>query len=327
MNILVTTDRNYLQHAYVMLASLLENNPDAPIDIFYLHYDIDDMSQAKFKDFFSSGNIRITFLKIGKEKLQGLRGNFYITIAAYLRVLCPDLLPDTVRRILYLDPDMIVKKPLADLYATDLGQSYLAAVAEYKLGARRKPVLKIPDEYEYFNSGVMVIDIEKFRQEKISKKVLDFSRKTSVELICCDQDALNAVLYDKWMMLHPRWNVLGEVDGEFPDLSTQIGREIRGATDDPAIIHFAGKPKPWEYCCRNPFRKEYWYYLGKTPYRDFKRTGLFRSYSAAIRLLLLKAMTDYFPKSIKDLVPLRLKNMIIKMMLKTDKHTPGLTGS
>jgi lipopolysaccharide biosynthesis glycosyltransferase len=319
VNILVTTDRNYLQHAYVMLVSLLENNPDNPINIFYLYYGIDDESLSEFRDYFSRTNVKIILLKANKEDLQGLHATHYVTAAAYLRIRCADLLPKTVKKILYLDPDIIVKKSLADLYATDLGECYLAAVAEYDLGARRKPVLHIPDTYAYFNSGVMLIDVEKFRSERISEKVLDFSRKMGAELIHYDQDALNAVLYDKWMLLHPKWNVLREVVRKSRDKSKQISREIREAADDPAIIHFTGEPKPWEYRCQSRFRKEYWYYLRKTPYKRFKRTGFLSSYSTAIKRWLLKAISDHFPKTIKELVPVKLKNRIVKLMLKTNR--------
>jgi lipopolysaccharide biosynthesis glycosyltransferase len=315
MNILVTTDRNFLQHAYVMLVSLLENNPDDHIDLYYIHYDLDRTSIDKFKKFFSVYNITVTFLDNDLTKLQGLKASYHVTHAAYLRIISPDILPEKISRILYLDPDIIVKKSIVDLYNTDLGECYLAAVDNYDLIAHRKPALNIPVEYSYFNSGVMLIDIEKFRSGQISRKALDFAKTMDATFDYHDQDALNAVLYDKWVSLHPRWNVHTRVV-QIENSGHNI-REIREAMTDPAIIHFTSKPKPWEYLCNSPFYGEYWRYLRKTPYRGFKPQGF--SYRNLMRKTLLKVLTFCFPKRTKRMVSIEFKDKMKDLILKRNR--------
>ncbi len=319
MNILVTTDRNYLQHAYAMLVSLLENNPNDHIDLYYIHYDLDDTSINTFKNFFSHYNMSVTFLRYDVSKLEGLKLSNKITHATYLRIISPDILPKNVKRILYLDPDIIVKKHLVDLYRTDLRECYIAAVDNYDPKIYRNPLLNIPEEYSFFNSGVMLIDIESFRRERISEKVLDFAKTMDAKFVYHDQDALNATLYDKWICLHPKWNVHTRVVQLSSESSRLHNREIREAITDPAIIHFTSRPKPWEYLCTSPFYNEYWRYLKKTPYRGFKPLGF--SYQNLFRKSLLKVLIYLIPKRIKYLVSSRFKDRIKDLMLKGNKQT------
>ncbi len=317
MNILVTTDRNYLQHAYVMLVSLLENNRNDHIDLYYIHYDLDDKSLGEFIAFFSKRNMTTIFLRADKEEFRKLYTSAHITPAVYLRIRCADLLPRKVKRILYLDPDIIVKKPLADLYRTDFGECYVAAADNYDLKIHRNPVLSIPEEYNYFNSGVMLIDVEKFRRERISEKVLDFAKKMGTKLELWDQDAFNAILYDKWICLHPRWNVHTDVIQISRENSRLNTREIREALADPSIIHFTGTPKPWEYLCTSPFCNEYRRYLRRTPYRGFKPLGF--SYPNMIRKSLSKVMIYCIPKTIKNSVPSTLKKKVKDLIQGSNK--------
>jgi UDP-glucose/galactose:(glucosyl)LPS alpha-1,2-glucosyl/galactosyltransferase len=313
MNILVTTDKNYLQHAYAMLVSLLENNPDNHINLYYIHYDIDDDSLIRFRDFFSKTNLSTVFIKVDAERLRGLWTDGYITPAAYLRISCADLLPRTVERILYLDPDIIIKKPLDELYGTDLGRYCIAAVDNPGLRTRRNAILNMPADSRYFNSGVLLINVERYRRERISERVLDFSRKMGAKLNFHDQDALNAILHDRWFCLHPKWNVHTEVIQMSLENSRLNTREIREAVSDPAIIHFTSIPKPWEYSCTSPFREEYWRYLEKTPYGGSKPASF--SYPNMIRKYLSKIVFSKTLRRVRVFVPSGLKSTIKKHLM------------
>jgi len=310
MNILITTDMNYLQHAYVMLASLLENNRNEHINLYYAHYDLDDQSLSEFSTFFQSTNLNTVFIKVDKKDLDGLFTDSYITPATYLRLCCTDLLPKQVKRILYLDPDTIVKRPLDELYEIDLGKYYIAAVEEHDLRDYGYCVLNIPKSYMYFNTGVMLIDVERFRREQIPEKLLDFSKKMGPKLSYYDQDALNATLYDRCLSLHPKWNVHTKIVDRYG--FKYDSREIREAIADPAIIHFSGITKPWDYLCTSPFQKSYWYYIRKTPYKGFSPTDY--SFPNVIKKYLSKFIIYGIPKNIKNLVPSGLKKRIMGLL-------------
>lgn len=67
--------------------------------------------------------------------------------------------------------------------------------------------MKISETAKYFNSGLMIIDMDKWRKHSISEKVINFINNNSEDMfVFHDQDALNAILYDQWHDLHPRWN-------------------------------------------------------------------------------------------------------------------------
>ncbi|MBN2223385.1 MAG: glycosyltransferase family 8 protein [Deltaproteobacteria bacterium] len=316
MNILVTTDKNYLPHAHVMLVSLLENNKETPIHLFYIHCDLDDGSIATFRNAFLGTNLTVSFIQIDRKELPALDTKGYITPETYLKIFSPNLLPRTVERILYLDPDIVVRKGLGELYKTDLGECLLGAVEEYHLRTYGNTVLKIPEQYKYFNCGVILIHVEEFRRNKISGKLLSFLQKTNTPLTHNEQDVFNAVLYDKCLYLHPKWNVHTRILQEYKYISIANSQEMREAGSDPAIVHFTSVPKPWDYCCTNPFQKEYRYYLNKTPYREAKPKG--RSYPNMIRKLLLKTIIYRIPRRIKDLFPLRFRAQVMDMLLRFD---------
>jgi lipopolysaccharide biosynthesis glycosyltransferase len=265
MNILVATDRNYLQYAYVMLVSLLENNKDSHVDIFCIHYDIDDISIKKFKRFFSRYDATVTFIKYDVSRIIGLKTGYHFTHAMYLKVICPELLPKTVTKILYLDPDIIVTKPLADLYNTDLGGCFLGAVEDFNFDNRNDSSPAVPNRYAYFNSGVMLIDLDKFRSHDVSKQVMDYAVNHRETLVWPDQDALNAVLREKRFPLHHRWNFYRRPTANNKSPSAAEG--ISTALSDPAIIHYVGSVKPWHHLCDHPLKWHYWRYVKKTPYR------------------------------------------------------------
>lgn len=267
MNILVTTDKNYLPHAYTMLVSLMENNPNSHIDLYYVHYDIDDASIDRFKEFFSQYNMTVTFLKYDFTKIEGLKTAFHLTQATYLRIICPDILPKIINKILYLDPDIIVGKSLTDLYNTDLGDCFIGAVKVDDPENERHIALNIPNKYRYFSAGVMLVNLEKFRSNNVSKRVMDYAIRHRDRTVWCDQCALNAVLYDKCLAIHYRWNVPGRMLTMNNDKSNRLSDEIVEALSDPGIIHYDGTGKPWQPFCNHARKELYWHYVKKTPFR------------------------------------------------------------
>jgi lipopolysaccharide biosynthesis glycosyltransferase len=267
VNILVTTDKNYLPYAYVMLVSLLENNGTSHINLYYIHYDIDDASIEKFNRFFSKYDMTVTFLKCDFKRVEGLKTFLYVTPASYLRIISPDILPETVSRILYLDPDIIVAKSLTDLYDTDLGDCFFGAVEDLDSGNERYEPLNIPGEYGYFNTGVMLIDLDKFRSHRVSGQVIDYALAYPNRIQWADQDALNAVLYDKRLALHPRWNLQTLVASRYENRSHASHVEFLEAVSQPAVIHYVGGLKPWQPSYDHPLKGLYWHYIRKTPYK------------------------------------------------------------
>jgi lipopolysaccharide biosynthesis glycosyltransferase len=307
MNILIASDKNYLQYAYVMLVSLLENNPNDHIDLYYIHYDLDDTSIEKFKRFFSKYDMAATFLKYDFSRIEMLKTCSHIARATYLKIICADVLPEEIHRVIYLDPDIIVTKSLADLYTTDLRDFFLGAVVEYDWDNERHMALNIPNEYKLFNAGVMLIDLEKFRSHGVSKRVMSYAVEHRDRILFGDQCAFNAVLYNKWLALHPRWNVSGWITGLSNDKSHQVPEEIAAALSDPAVIHYNGGIILLGGLNDHPFKVQYRHYLRKTPFRySIPLGGWYRHNRLKIKTraaFLMRKSIIRLPKRVQKALP------------------------
>jgi lipopolysaccharide biosynthesis glycosyltransferase len=173
----------------------------------------------------------------------------------YERVLAPDALPDTLERAIYLDADLLVLDAVDVLWQVDLGGLIIGAVQDAviprvssPLGLRRYRELGCRAEDPYFNAGVLVIDLEAWKRQHIGQRALEYLERYERSVNLTDQDALNAVLHNRWKPLEDRWNVVAGLAGR-PRLEPRGIEPSRmaAAARDPAIVHFYGYLKPWVY--------------------------------------------------------------------------------
>jgi lipopolysaccharide biosynthesis glycosyltransferase len=172
----------------------------------------------------------------------------YLATTAYVRLLLPQFLPDHVSKVLYLDADILVFGDLGRLWEVDLEGFALGAVADVcseinaqRLGlgtnsiARCADLQTAPNLCEYFNSGVLLVDLERWRQDQISEKAMQYMTLNPHTLFA-DQDGLNVACDGRWKKLNDRWNL----QNHSPDGYFTMRPEQR-----PSIAHFTGKWKPW----------------------------------------------------------------------------------
>ena len=166
-----------------------------------------------------------------------------ITAASLLRLLLPSVLKD-IDRVVYLDCDLVVLNDIATLYDTDLSDFSLAACLDFWLtgsppfappGWRAdewhkflREVVRLSDSKAYFNAGVMVMDLKRFRSSSLIQAADEFLERTNYETPFVDQEALNHAVDGAFVRLDTRWNVLAAL-----------------GHSDPWIIHYAGPYKPW----------------------------------------------------------------------------------
>ena len=190
--------------------------------------------------------------------------------SAWYRILLPEVLPD-VDRVLYLDSDLLIRGSLAPVWEADLGAgNCLAAVTQPTLPSvlpRLQETLGLPDAGSYFNSGVMLLDLERVRAGGYMDQVLAFIRDGRGPMPWADQDPLNAVLHARRLPLAPRWNAMTPIFDLPPTKLPYTEAETREARADPAVIHFIGPYKPWHFLGRHPYRHEYFTLLESTPWR------------------------------------------------------------
>ena len=281
MNIVVSTDDNFVQHCATMLVSLLENNKSG-ISIYLLSEGITNSNNIFLQEIVSSRGGFYYYIQVDPMLLNGfpmpdLQELAHISIATYYRLLIPVLLPKSVSKVIYLDCDIIVRKSIQELWVTNIDKYAIAAVQHMTNRTLEDTKrLKYPLKYGYFNAGVLLININYWRTNSISEKFLNYLSDNLNDIKYHDQDALNAVLFNKCLKLSCKWNMLpafftkgvlnvndyenGLIINNYYNYKFELNIEPY----DPTIIHFASKIKPWDIKCTHPYRKEYFNYLKKT---------------------------------------------------------------
>lgn len=266
INIVVTVDINYIQHAGVMLCSLFENNWENHFNVYIIiDFDHNDNLQ-QLKKLVNRYKQELEFIKIDKTQVNNLILSGHATQAVYFRLLIPLVLDRNISRVLYLDSDIIIKRDIRKLWEVEIEEYALAAVAEPLFD--RHEQLGISVENSYFNSGVMLINLDYWRKENISQKVLKFIQNNPDKIIFWDQDGLNVFLKDQWLELPPVWN---QQTSHFSLPAIEVAeKKILECLNDPAIIHYSSKFKPWHFWCDHPLKAEYYTYLKSTPWKGFQ---------------------------------------------------------
>jgi lipopolysaccharide biosynthesis glycosyltransferase len=185
------------------------------------------------------------------------------------------LLP-ALPRVLYLDADMIIVDDLGPLWDTDLNGKAFAAVSN-PIYAFMRPWprldLGLDQPQDYLNSGVLLLDLERLRAEDGIGALRRYAGEHPHNL-CPEQDALSAVLGQRWLHLHPRWNVQNTLFELPPRQLPFSAMEVSEALQHPAIIHFIGPFKPWHYLCTHPRRALYFEHLRRTPWPETPPQGV-----------------------------------------------------
>lgn len=177
--------------------------------------------------------------------------------STWARIFTPTLMPD-VDLLLYLDIDILVCDDCKKIFQYDMKDKAMAVVyeAESSPHAPYKNRVHIPLEYPgYFNSGVLLMNLDYFRKENVAEKVLTYANEHADKLEYPDQDALNGVLYNQVVRLHPRWNWNDLGTRRLMHRKANSTKLIRAATVKeavesslfPGIVHFCGLYKPWKY--------------------------------------------------------------------------------
>lgn len=279
MNILISTDNNYVMPTGVLMNSISTHNESVH---YYILTDknLSNSNKEKLIATAKSYGNDIDILVVNSTKLCHLpigskNQPKHITEATYYRLFIVDLLPKSIHRILYLDGDIIVRKKLDDYYNQNL-DNYSVCVShdvdeEWHKDSRRLPY---PMYNGYFNAGVLLINLDYWRTNDLTKKFVYFVINHENLLLFHDQDVLNTVLYDsiKWMPITYNFQSNFVYLPKWTNFSTKVKTEIDNTVSDPAIIHYITKRKPWNLFNGNPYSYIWRYYWKKSLWENNKLT-------------------------------------------------------
>lgn len=306
LNICCCTDDNYAQHCAVTLCSLFENNKDNVFSIHLLINNLTDSNKENLTSLVHRYNSEIIFHKVDSTLLEGCqyRVKRPLSEAAYYRVLLASIISSNVDIILYLDCDIVVIGKIEELFRLELNGYPVAAVQEpVEICDDHRNQLSLPYGDSYFNSGVLLINLNYWREHDSQTKLLEFSKRKR-HVYCHDQDALNYVFKNKWYRLSPKWNKSNTATLELVDFYHILDKYEY--INDARIIHYIDEPKPWYGIIGTRYRRLYEVYLKKSNWSrqqdkiTRKKLQLYkRAYTSRLKGLLYYLGLLTFVKNIK----------------------------
>lgn len=195
----------------------------------------------------------------------------------YARIHVGNYLPMRTERALYLDCDMVVEQDLSVLWAKDFGDAVLMAVQDQlipyvssSLGVKRWRELGLPPDTPFFNSGMMMINLPRYRRESVGDQVFDYLVRSREQLnLYGNQEGFNAVLATRWAPLDLRWNVIDRSYDpvQRQEIERRDGFHVPASLPQaPHIIHYTDQSKPWESACQHPALDRFLFYLDSSRY-------------------------------------------------------------
>jgi lipopolysaccharide biosynthesis glycosyltransferase len=285
LHIAAAADDNYAPHLAVVLHSALIASGSQSCVFHIVDNDLSDASRAKLTTTISRAGGNVRWYTIDPSVYQEGGLFLHVSRAAYYRVSLPELVPADVERLLYLDSDLIVMRDLSPLFEVPLDGNTIGAVQD--VSQRDGTHLGLEENAGYFNSGVLLIDVHRWRERNVSKRVRERIEQ-GLPTRWADQCHLNAVLEADWLSIPALWNL------QSLHLSADIAHvpltpEIREAIVNPAVVHFCTSDKPWFMRCRHPYRSLYWRHLHQTPWTKTPAPDL----SLRTRLVYLRNLFTY----------------------------------
>jgi len=255
ISVLMAIDEEYVAPLLVTVASLLESlRPGTSLDLYLMSSGLTTGARAKLESAWDD-RVRFHWVPLDDRKLEALRVISHTSSpAANLRLLLGSSLPDNVSKVIYLDADLLIRRDISGLWEEDMQDNIVLAVQDsylQELPARWLPARgQVDGERPYFNSGVMVVDLEAWRAAEIEQCCLAAATRLPHNTKYPDQHILNICLAGRWGLLTPVWNKQFFLD-LFPDwrCSPYEEEEYREALSNPAIIHFCSRTKPWHSFC------------------------------------------------------------------------------
>lgn len=335
INIVVSSDHNYAPHLAALFASISNNaSNNHKYNIFVLSSGLYESDIHNFNMIFSNKNIELYIINIDNFFSRGFRSNRTLpSYATYNRFLIYFLLKD-LKRVLYIDADMIVLDDLVELYNVDMKSYPIAVVTDYVMTRCLNLNVKLPDGYpdlrtylmrdlnmdnndiaRYFNAGLILFNLVVIDCEKTGKLLLEEAQ--SKKYYFQDQDILNKHYKKNFMRLSAEYNVFNSNTNEYSHVPWKSVKEVNKAKRNPRIIHYAAAHnKPWLHS-PVPYDYFYWKYLRETSYYEQVLLNMYRKSNQSKMDQLIYGIKDELLGTFEEQITTR---RIIKAFKRTVKN-------
>ena len=258
-------DNGYIPFLGVALKSLIDNTSEKNrYAIKILYTNVTEENKERIKKY-EKENISIEFVDLNKqleEIKEKLYTRNYFSNTTYYRLFIPELYPEYDKAV-YIDSDTVCLSDIAELYNTDMGDNLIAGIPDGVIQAIDifkdyvERVVGVADYNNYFNAGVIVMNLKELRDYKFEEKFIYMLEKIKFE-VAQDQDYLNRLCKGRVKILDYSWNrmpVMGKTEGKIN------------------LIHYNLGAKPW-YFDNVVYQEYFWEYAKKTEfYNEIKELG------------------------------------------------------
>lgn len=257
MHIAFCTDTTYVMPTGIALLSVCENNKEEDItfhlvitDEGKIESDINQKVQPLL-DIVAQYNKKAVVYRMAEEQIAQFvcSGEKYVSTTAFSRIFLPELLADDIKKVLYLDGDLVCDGSLKDLWIIELPENCpMGAVVDSNYASPSfHKIAEISNSAHYINSGVLLINLDYWRQHNCIKELVDVANEKKYPML--DQDTLNNVFQNKIKYLPIKYNLqlVTLLDGvDNCHVTLEFYDEIKDAIEKPVIIHYLTGNKPWK---------------------------------------------------------------------------------
>ena len=282
LHVVMAADVKYSPYMGTSILSLLENNVDCfkTINLYIIDNGISEENQKKLleqSNSYKNTNMSFFHLEERFSLLHPLVENGWDN-TIYGRFFLDDVIDKDVEKVLYLDSDTIVKASLSDLIATDITEYCLAGATDIEQDFK-KEYLDMDSTSHYINSGVLLVNMKKWRELKIVDRLIEFVNTFPKKLTCPDQDAINAVCGNMTLILPIKYNfgwMLSESHLQwdyykcnFHYSYDELYDTVKDSYANVVVFHYFGPYKPWRREeCPSGFEKPFLYYYNKSVWKQ-----------------------------------------------------------
>lgn len=330
MNVLYTCDNNYVWLMGISVISLFENNPSMnEISVYLLGENISDENKKILCNIAENYNRTIVVIDVPKIDIPKSLVSARWPLSAFTRLYSGQLLPNEMKKVLYLDCDTIVSGSIEKLEDFDVSDYVVYGVKDC-IGSSYKKNIGLKSDEQYVNAGVLLFNLEKLRKVNIKYTIDRYMSKYERLINYADQDILNGVFKGEIGILNPKYDVMTiDVVYTHKEITTlrkptnfYTEQELKKAVNSPAIIHYTTNMRivrPWFKNTNHPYAKEFRKYLEMSPWKSIELKEMqFTSKESKIIGIIMK-LPNTLAYSILGLIHSEIKPFAIRLKSKKGK--------
>lgn len=259
MNVAVTINDKYFYPLYIMLNTLFAQHKGTAVQVFLIHSRVSEKNRKILAGLCRKHGGKLTEIFVPEDEFADAPAFSYFSKEMYYRILAAKLLPETVDRVLYLDPDLIVTDSLLEFYNMPLGDCFFAGVRDRLQDLEKntyKRELGLTGKNSYINSGVLLCNLKLLRKEQNIQDIYDMLKRQGEKLKFPDQDLINVLYEGRIAVVEDRYNLNPNILYFKEYFCYNFAPWFM---KKPAVIHYMGEGKPWRVSYDGGLYHYYWW--------------------------------------------------------------------